>query len=346
MSKLRRARYASLTDRTGFTLIELLVVIAIIAILVALLLPAVQQAREAARRSNCKNNLKQISLAMHNYHDTHNQLTQYRYKYLPTTSDWQGRSGFVSILPMMEQGKLYEIWIDTLPYYTGTNDTTRRQKIKTFLCPSDIGYGNKAFAGNNYAMSTGSHVDLWTGGSNVNGAFTRDSPKNFAEILDGTSNVLMLAEMLSGDDDKATLSDTDITTKVTSPPTFANRAFPTDAEINAAGIDCRDNGIDPTASPNNGHSKAGRDWAATTPYQAALNSSAPPNWIYRSCSFGDASFSELADRDGIYTSRSRHRGGVQGALVDGSVRFFSDSIDLNTWQRLGARADGKVLGAF
>ncbi|MEQ9070724.1 MAG: DUF1559 domain-containing protein, partial [Gimesia chilikensis] len=121
----------------GFTLIELLVVIAIIAILIALLLPAVQQAREAARRTSCKNNLKQLGLGLHNYHDTHGCYPP-GYIYRPGASGNQLGFGWVAmILPMIDQANLYNEFNFNLPIFDAANLTAREKQIPGLLCPSD-----------------------------------------------------------------------------------------------------------------------------------------------------------------------------------------------------------------
>jgi len=128
--------------RSGFTLIELLVVIAIIAILIALLLPAVQQAREAARRSQCKNNLKQIGLAMHNYLDTHDTFPAGRIVGLDCAGTWFQNSALTLILPQLEQSNLYQIYDTDLGTYHPTNANAVTTEIPTYLCPSTPG-GNR-----------------------------------------------------------------------------------------------------------------------------------------------------------------------------------------------------------
>ena len=163
------------SSRRGFTLIELLVVIAIIAVLIALLLPAVQQAREAARRSQCKSNLKQIGLALHNYHDSSKQFPKTSYTVRDQISPnnqtnpaesyhWEGRSAQTVILPYLDQGPLYKKinqsawWDSALPSsatYPVNNQTLRRTKIATFLCPSDTEFGSADRGNCNYWISTG-----------------------------------------------------------------------------------------------------------------------------------------------------------------------------------------------
>jgi prepilin-type N-terminal cleavage/methylation domain-containing protein len=213
--------------RRGFTLIELLVVIAIIAVLIALLLPAVQQAREAARRSSCQNNLKQIGLALHNYHDTFNTFPlghQYRGNLDGDPADNDGGNGFgwgYSILPQLEQGNLFQQFnpsqciASTMPTTPGgmvSNSQIASTPLPVFSCPSD----DKPPAFNAGAISTGSATSSYQGASGsydayptavvggnpntlrYNGVFNRDNrgePYGLRSIKDGTTNTIMIAEV-------------------------------------------------------------------------------------------------------------------------------------------------------
>lgn len=200
-------RTFSRKEKRGFTLIELLVVIAIIAILVALLLPAVQQAREAARRSSCKNNLKQIGVALHNYHDTHSTLPP-GYMRDPSSEGW-GWSAF--ILPMMEQKNVYEgvgVGQFNLDQVSGAkgganaaNKAAGTTVIEGYLCPSDPGatgicHNDRRFNDGNYRP--GALCYLGNMGSNEsyngNGVFNRRSKLRFRDITDGTSNTIAVGE--------------------------------------------------------------------------------------------------------------------------------------------------------
>jgi len=322
--------------RRGFTLIELLVVIAIIAVLVALLLPAVQQAREAARRSSCKNNLKQLGLALHNYHDTYTKFPQGQFQ-IEGANGWEGNGIMVPLLPYLDQAPLYNQWNFNVTYLSGSNVTPSRTKIAAFRCPSDRDYPG-AEAGVNYAGCGGASINIWSADSN--GVFPRLVSASMASVQDGTSNVIAFSEMLTGDNSQAGVSDSDIVQNG-SAPAFANQNFPTAAEILTAEVAC--NALSTTGAAS--LSQNGRHWSSPHPSQARFNTSAPPNWKGRSCAFGGA-FGQAADRNGIYAARSRHTGGVHVTLVDGSVRFVSENIDLLTWQRLGAKDDGNPVGEF
>ncbi len=178
---------------SGFTLIELLVVIAIIAILIALLLPAVQQAREAARRTQCKNNLKQIGLALHNYHDTHNIFPL---SFIPTTGCVTGNTNAnfawgwsTSILPFIEQAPLFNALNMNgcrmpTPTTTFNGVAYLQQPMAAYSCPSDAG-GSINTYWNSYSKSNypGSHQMFRTG-----------DPRRIRDVTDGTSNTLFVGE--------------------------------------------------------------------------------------------------------------------------------------------------------
>jgi prepilin-type N-terminal cleavage/methylation domain-containing protein len=149
-----------MSRRRGFTLIELLVVIAIIAILIALLLPAVQQAREAARRTQCKNNLKQIGLALHNYHDAHDCFPFGWGGTRPATGS-PGYSAISQLLPFFDQAPLYNTINFSLPLTDPANDVPRRQELPILRCPSDFDNPQPNAGGAiNYMANKGSN-HLW-----------------------------------------------------------------------------------------------------------------------------------------------------------------------------------------
>ncbi len=315
-----------LPTRRAFTLVELLVVIAIIGILVALLLPAVQSAREAARRMQCSNNLKQLALAMHNYHTSINVL--------PYAASHWGNGGWVrATLPYIEQGNLANSWNYAVNYGSQPNLDICRVQIPGHLCPSDVktrsswGNGTQAMANFNYAVNLG-NTSVYRvsplNGVTFNGApfhyeeapTTNIESFNFSAITDGTSNTLMFAEV---------------------------RQAPTQLANGAGNCDLRGliwyghhTGITTHNSPNSQVPDYVQNGWCPKPTEAAQAKMPCGN------ESGQASGSTPKN----LSSRSTHTGGVGVALCDGSVRFVNDNVDLTTWRNLGSSQDRATLGSF
>jgi len=325
-------------NRHGFTLVELLVVIAIIGILVALLLPAVQAAREAGRRSSCGNNLKQIALAVHNYHDT--------MKRVPRTSsivqkpmmavqdgNWNGYSAHFAILPYIEQGNIYNLIRQDMYHYDGPMLAVCRRRIDTFLCPSDPDFPSSVETGqNNYGVSEGSCLGWNVTQGDHNGMFTRWRWKSFSDVPDGLSTTIMLGEFIKGDN---TGSIFNVKSDIVKPPSLSGfpNQFWTEAQLNTYGQTC--------LSGSGTHlSFAGFRWYAPGFYNSMINTMAPPNWKFPACQ--DCGGCGQADSRGIFPARSRHPGGAQHALGDGSVRLISNTIDVVNYQRLGSANSSDV----
>ncbi len=298
----------------GFTLIELLVVIAIIAVLIALLLPAVQQAREAARRTQCKNNMKQLGLALHNYHDT---FLLFPMSYGNGVYDESGRmvSWLFGVFPYIDQAPLY----NSLNFSVGVNATPQnlaaaQQVIPAYLCPSDSTNGNgklngranmsgnfyavtsyKAVSGNNwawgnyqYSSPNGRNANQTNGLDLGNGWMCRNSGGKvivtaMKHLTDGTSNVTMVGEALAG--------------RCSHDTTFS---------FNHTTATC----------------------------------SIPLNYYYKNKTI------DINDWGNNYSFASQHVGGGHFTMGDGTVRFISENIDLQLYRNLASIDGGETIGEF
>jgi prepilin-type N-terminal cleavage/methylation domain-containing protein len=311
--------------KRGFTLIELLVVIAIIAVLIALLLPAVQQARESARRTQCKNNLKQLGLALHNYHDISRTFPP------GTISRTGGRFGgpewpyFIHFLfPQFDQTATYNLyaadWGRIPPWSDPTSSvwTANFQiGIPALQCPSDGLGGAVKTAGCPMKLPTSNYLGFFSGlndgqtaadAGTTRTAFAINRGAQMRDFFDGTSNTMVMAEYLTGtkDDWRGWL--------------MTNRA-----------------GSQFMHATNGPNSTIGDNLLAY-PYACTAALNLP--LMNLPCT------ADANDVNNFATSRSRHIGGVHALLADGSVRFISNNINLPTYQSLCWIADGAVIGDF
>jgi prepilin-type N-terminal cleavage/methylation domain-containing protein/prepilin-type processing-associated H-X9-DG protein len=299
--------------RSGFTLIELLVVIAIIAILIGLLLPAVQKVREAAARSQCQNNLKQLGLAVHAYHDANRKL--------PPGGDAKRFAAQALLLPYIEQAPLYRTINFGVAPGDATNDGPRAAVVPIYVCPSDPYNALPAgWAGNNYVFNYG--PDIVFAQPTTRGAFSfGDMKVKLGAIPDGTSNTACFAERMKGDFSNAVATPrTDLMSPAGVQPTSADDAVVKCRAFNANDLQYQ------WRSDYGGH------WLQTwhmTLYQHVDVPNSP------SCAFPPTLCSMNAN--------SGHEGGLNVLLCDGSVRFVSDSINLATWRALGSRNGGEVI---
>ncbi len=329
--------------RSAFTLIELLVVIAIIAILIALLLPAVQQAREAARRTQCRNNLKQLGLAMHNYHDNFNQFAPTIFGIAGnfTWSDSSRGSYLVRYLPYMDQAPFYNAMnfsLQGVAWNPGNFEAQvdpqgqlyRQKLIPAYTCPSDPspnlgGHSAKS----NYACSMGNQrMDQFGGpwgtcslylGNNFNTAGAGHGNSGASQDISGILSRMLWAAKI-GDIVDGT------------------------SNCIAAGE------IRPACGDHtwNGWFHFNSMWVATTgpinyPVECIYES---PNWNAASAPPGKTACNQYQSWNTTQAFKSRHVGGAHFLLADGSVRFISENLDYITYQRLGDRRDGGVVGDF
>jgi prepilin-type N-terminal cleavage/methylation domain-containing protein/prepilin-type processing-associated H-X9-DG protein len=316
--------------RAGFTLIELLVVIAIIAILIGLLLPAVQKVREAAARMKCSNNLKQIGLALHAYHDargyfphaTYNDVDGTGWTPAPYNGTQDRRCWALDIMAYVEQDNLFR-WFDT---FMSTGQTALSFPgldtvvVKTFMCPSDptspktqtywggtAGQATQGFSGNYLVCGGNGYFNDGNGANSDradirNGIFFARSRTRFTDITDGTSNTAMTSEIILSPD----TNGHDIRGRYFN-PAHSGVMFST------------------LYSPNNLIADQ-HDWCQATPVKRA-----PCIWTSANI---------------FVSARSYHSGGVNVGLADGSVRFVTDGVNLTAWRAIGSRNGGEVVGDY
>ncbi len=322
--------------RPGFTVIELLVTIAIIGLLIALLLPAIQSAREVARRMQCANNLKQIGVALHSYHSTHSVLPfgvgldhDVTISTMGTLDD-RRYSAQSLILPQLDQANIYSrIDFNVAPFHPFVNAATGDQSViaangtnvvngeaakahlDVFLCPSDMDRLSILWSHNNYRACNGGD---WSGRTG-NGMFGQITSVKFANVTDGLSQTAMFSERVKGTGDKSVYdkhSDLYDLTGIWLESAFRDRC---------------DQLTPAVAATHNQDIESGQTWLEGNMNWTRYNHVLPPNQI--SCKNGYT-------WDGvIMTASSRHNGGVNILLGDGSMQFVSDSVDADLWRGLG-----------
>jgi prepilin-type N-terminal cleavage/methylation domain-containing protein/prepilin-type processing-associated H-X9-DG protein len=313
--------------RSAFTLIELLVVIAIIAVLIGLLLPAVQKVREAANRMKCQNNLKQICVALHNYHSAYGSFPQSRT--FPNASSFSAHS---RLLPFMEQEAIYRLIDFTQPWSDPKNAAACAATVPSFICPSDnLNAVPPDLAPTNYRANEGTSLVMWYGISDSNkvngsmpapnGPFFVNGPFKIADIADGSSNTAAFSEHVTGDFNQGTATEMGDTFEPGTYPDTPDKAM----------ADCQ--GIDIQDLSKQGYSNVGAPWLYGYHSTTSYWHSAPPG--YRSCMYPPSRI--------MTTANSRHTNGVNVGFCDGSVRFVTNTIDLTTWRALGTRNGNETV---
>jgi prepilin-type N-terminal cleavage/methylation domain-containing protein len=312
----------------GFTLVELLVVIAIIGVLVALLLPAVQAAREAARRSTCTNHLKQLSLATHSYLDTFKVLPTGGVNVNKNTATWDtptagyqgsppnghGPNWIVLVTPYMEQQEIYDNYF---PRNRGTDpldscnepDAYARRWLPALNCPSNVGYtGDNISVPNIEALARGNYAACFGAGNlsdsfndlDLMGAYGVNTRVRLSDITDGSSNTVALSEV------KSSIARTD-SRGIWALYAMGSSAFSTGRGPNSPSGDLVPRCTDLKVAPCAGNADDGTQIAA---------------------------------------ARSHHPAGIMVGLADASVRFISHNISATTWTALGTRGGGEVIDNF
>jgi prepilin-type N-terminal cleavage/methylation domain-containing protein len=320
-------------SRRGFTIVELLVVIAIIGILVGLMLPAVQSARAAARRMSCSNNLRQIGLSLHNYHDTFRRFPPNGQFGVGVTGDsWCAQA---RLLPYMEQANLQDL-IDWGVTYKAQPEVAGT-RVPTYICPSEVQDRQRDGGGGvrYYPLNYGINVGTWF----VFGPASRESGDgltgpnantSFASLLDGSSQTLAFSEVKAYQ------------------PYLRDGGSPSSRNAHLPRSPAEVVGFGGNFKSNSGHT----EWTDCRAHQSGFTGTFPPNTEVAYDDGGrtyDVDFN--SSREGrtidqptfaVVTSRSYHSGGVQSQMADGSVRFISDAVDLVTWRALATRHGSEV----
>ena len=320
--------------RLGFTLIELLVVIAIIGVLIALLLPAIQQAREAARRSQCRSNLKQMGLALQSYHDANGRFPPQKVwgggnSYInsghtcnPTSDNYcgPGFSFFVHLLPLIDQTQVYDMINFDTSWNRSEQNTARSVNIATFLCPSDassLAFRNGNYATTNYTLMSGTGDRAWCPYPQV----SRETHANGFGYFYG----LMIDEITDG------LSQTIAMGEFTRNRPWQN------VRVNG---ECYDSGSGVTTDR-----RRGMRWISPDPVRGHLmNAQRTPNPPQPDCTdwANETNYCETGD----YPMTSEHQGGAHALIGDGAVVFITDSVDLPVYRASVTVAGSDQGGEF
>jgi prepilin-type N-terminal cleavage/methylation domain-containing protein/prepilin-type processing-associated H-X9-DG protein len=308
-------------DRNAFTLVELLVVIAIIGVLTALLLPAVQASREAARRSQCTNNLRQIGVALHNHVAARKVLPAGRGKPFPLVF-----SVHAYLLPYLEQSTLEELINYKSPPLTfgansgALNEPVAKTRIELFLCPSDLGeVPNNPWGPNNYVGNVGSGTVNNGSIRATDGPFFDGSKIPFKKLADGSAKTVAFSESLLGNDKPSSGT-------VPTEPTLEVLELSGSTPTTAAACD---------AGTGNWSGIRGAKWINGHYGDTLYNHFYTPNNAKWDCGNASHNF-------GLTSARSRHPGGVMTLYCDGHVDFIGDEVQLDIWRAIATCLGGEM----
>lgn len=319
--------------RSGFTLIELCVVIAIIGVLIALLLPAVQQARESARRITCSSHLRQLGIALHNFHSTWQQFPPGRGDPIPGVF-----SAHAYLLEHVEQASIrQEIDFQRAPttftvaggvvHDGSVNLSAAMSRIPLLQCPSDPlsgGVPGSEFGSTNYAANAGSGLKQWGSLTDGDGVFFKGSRIGLRDITDGSTNTVAMSERLNGPG--------------------AQNQDPLESNVQRLTLEIP-GGDDTTpaacasSSGGNCYRERGAKWILGNYGNTLYNHYYAPNTPIWDCM-------NLQQQKALSAARSLHTGGVNTLLCDGGVKFVSNSIDLTLWRNLATRQGSETIGEW
>ncbi len=312
-------------DSRGFTLIELLVVMAIIAVLMALLLPAVQSAREAARRTQCRNNLKQIGLALHNYESAHRMFP-------PGTLGFpMVFSSLAHLLPYAEQANLQQLLDFNVPPLDfgipgwQANNVAAHTTVGIYVCPSDLGrIETSSFGVTNYIGCTGSGLINNGSSTDSDGVIYARSSTKFRDLYDGTTTTAAFSETLLG-------NGVDSTGATPKNPKLQSILLPLGTPTTPAA--CTPNATTAWSGAR------GAKWINGHYQDTLYNHYYTPNSPTSDCNNAFHNFALTA-------ARSNHPGGVHVLMCDGSVHFIGDNVDVDVWHGLGSREGSETITSF
>ncbi len=326
--------------RRGISLVELLVVIAIVGILIAMVLPAVQAAREAVRKTQCSNNLKQIGVALHNYHEMFGAFPPGR---LRTLIEGQGHcfSAYAHLLPFLEASTLYKGIDFSANPESPENETALNQTIPYFLCPSDEFrklQGESAV--HNYTLNTGTTYPVSSrnpGGVRVTGVFYENSAVGLRDVIDGSSHTVCISETVKSEGgpdvwDGASFTNGFVLTR-------DNDNATNGPELTDYASQCSGDGLKLQQT-------RGSRWLYGAPGHSMYNHLRPPNDSGVDCRGGlphSIRSNYWWDRlSHNVAARSRHPAGVHALYCDGHVAWIADGLDPTVWQALGSRDGGEA----